>query len=33
MIIPHIYTALIDKNTGLTDPKEAAKLIKSLSGC
>ena len=33
IIIPHIYTALIDKNTGLTDPGEAAKLIKSLSGC
>jgi len=31
-IIPHIYTALIDKVTGLTDPEEAAKLIKSLSG-
>jgi len=33
IIIPHIYTALVDKATGLTDPREAAKLIKSLSGC
>ena len=32
MIIPHIYTALVDKATGLTDPREVAKLIKSLSG-
>jgi 2-dehydro-3-deoxy-phosphogluconate aldolase len=33
IIIPHIYTALVDKTTGLTDPKEAAKLLTSLSGC
>jgi len=33
MIIPHIYSAFVDKVTGLTDPGEAAKLIKSLSGC
>lgn len=33
LIIPHIYTALVDKITGLTDPREAAKLIKSLLAC
>lgn len=33
IIIPHIYTALVDKTTGLTNPKEAAKLLAALSGC
>lgn len=28
-----IYTVLVDKAIGLTDPAEAEKLIKSLSGC
>lgn len=32
VIIPHIYTALVDKATGLTDPKKVAELLTSLSG-
>jgi 2-dehydro-3-deoxy-phosphogluconate aldolase len=29
IIIPHIYTALVDKTTGLTDPRQAASLLAS----